>query len=128
MPVMSHKFSIKTASLFASLGVVAAFALVSPIKQAGAEAKTVDCATVKDKEVNAFCVAVSGKEVSIKKAMKDAQKDYNTKNGTEWECKTCHATANGGELTGAAKDNWPKLKPLFDTAAKAILAKNNEKK
>ncbi len=117
---MSHKFSVKTPSFIVSLGVVAAFALVSPIKQAEAEAKTVECGKLDAKAYPAvadLCSYVGGKEAAIKGVMKDAQKAYKAKNGDKIEnCKGCHEGANGGALNDEAKGLWPDFKPYFDTA------------
>lgn len=119
---MSHKFSIKTSSLLAALGIVGAFALVSPIKHAEAGADKVDCGQVKDAEVKSFCTDVEGKAASIKKVMRDAQKALKGK-GTELDCKSCHTDANGGPLNDKAAELWPKLKPHFNTAAAEYKAK-----
>ena len=122
---MSHNFSIKTASLFASLGVVAAFALVSPIKQADASDK-VDCAPLKD--IKGFCESVEGKESAIKRVMKDAEKAYEAAGKGDVKCQTCHETANGGALVDKAKELWPAYKPFVETAIKEYKAKEAGKK
>lgn len=117
---MSHKFSIKTASLFVSLAVVAAFGAVNPIKQAEASGGKVDCATVKDDAVKSFCESVEGKEATIKQVMKKAQKkwedDAGNKGKDKIKCQSCHEGANGGALTSGAKDLWPSFKPKFKEA------------
>lgn len=112
---MSHKFSIQTASLFASLGVVAAFALISPIKEAEAGDK-VDCSKLKD--IKGFCETVDGKEAAIKRVMKDAEKAYEKAGKGDIKCQTCHTGANGGDLVDKAKELWPAYKPFVETAIK----------
>jgi hypothetical protein len=119
---MFHNFSIKTASLVASLGVVAAFALVSPVKEAGADPKKVECGTLK--HIKGFCEEVGGKEASIKRVMKDAEKAYKAAGKGDIKCQSCHEGANGGALNGDAEKLWSAgYGKLVDDAIKAYKAK-----
>jgi hypothetical protein len=125
---MSHKFSIKTASLFASLGVVAAFALVSPIKEAEAGDDKVPCEKLTDGVVQKFCNTVQGKEASIKRVMKDAEKAYKKAGKGDIDCKTCHEGSNGGPLIKAKVDSlWGGYKPFVETAIKEYETKAEKK-
>ena len=107
--------SSKSIGLFTLLGLVAAIELTADLRQAEAGGQ-VDCSKLKD--IQAFCQSVEGKEASLKRVMKDAEKAYKAAGNPDIECKSCHKGSNGGELGSEAESLWPKYKPFVDTAIK----------
>lgn len=99
-----------------SLGVAAAFAVLTPAPEAQAGDK-VDCSKLND--IKAFCDAQGGKPAAIKKVMKKAEKAYEKAGKGEISCKSCHTDGNGTELNKAESDKlWPEFKPFVQAAIK----------
>ncbi len=113
---MSHTFSMKSGLLSISLGVAAAFAVLTPAPEAQAGDK-VDCSKLKD--IKAFCEAQDGKTAAIKKVMKKAEKAYEKAGKGDISCKSCHESGSGGAINKAESDKlWPAFKPFVEAAIK----------
>lgn len=95
------------------VGACTVASLTVPSRNAEAGDK-VDCSKLKD--LKSFCESVDGKEASLKRVMKDAEKAYQAAGKGDIECKSCHQGSNGGELTGDTETLWPKYKPFVETA------------